>query len=122
MANKNRDKGHRWEREVVRRLKLAGLVHAVTSRSESKRTDDAGIDVCYSGPLAIQAKAMDSQQPNMRQLLDRVEEACDTLPNFKGCYPAVFHKKSRQAATVTMDADDFMEIVALLVREGLWKS
>lgn len=117
----SRQKGHREEREVARRMRLAGFTDAATSRSESKRADDLKIDLVWTGPLAVQIKCT-ATQPNFRTLLDEVQAGTEQLRAFEGCYPAVWHRKPSKRATVTMDADDFMEMVGTLVREGIWKA
>lgn len=45
-GKRNREAGHAWELEVIRLLKERGLYpHVVSCRSNSKRLDDAGIDL-----------------------------------------------------------------------------
>ena len=120
MANANRDAGHTFEREVVRRMKLVGFKDACTSRAESKRTDDAGIDLCFTQPLAIQVKRL-AVQPNFRALLSKIAETAKGLVNWRGSYVVIYHKRKGERPTVTMDAADFEEIVGTLIREGIWK-
>lgn len=55
MSKRNRTAGHDWEREVVKALREMGY-EAVSSRYASRQTDDAGIDICNTGDLAIQCK------------------------------------------------------------------
>lgn len=119
MAN-NRRSGHDFERDIVRRWKAIGFSAACTSRAESKRTDDAGIDLCFTQPFAIQAKRT-TNQPNFRALLNGIEKAAKELPGWAGSYGCVYHKKSGERPTVTMDAGDFEELVGMLKREGIIK-
>lgn len=56
MSNRNRTAGHDWEREVIKDLKEMGYTDAVSSRQESRETDNAGIDICNTGDIAIQCK------------------------------------------------------------------
>lgn len=58
MANRNRTAGHTLERKVVNDFKAIGYTTAISSRMESKRKDDAGIDICNTDPFAIQCKNM----------------------------------------------------------------
>lgn len=45
MSNKNREKGHRFERETVSLYRDIGFPHAKTSREASRLYDNCGIDV-----------------------------------------------------------------------------
>lgn len=54
--NKNRDKGHRFEREVMNFYKKLGFSKCTTSRYSSKQKDDAGVDL-DNLPVNVQCKA-----------------------------------------------------------------
>lgn len=59
MANRNRDKGNGYERQIVQELKEIGFQDVGTSRLLSKATDDNKIDLVFqnkSCPLNIQIK------------------------------------------------------------------
>ena len=56
MANTNRNKGHNYERQLVKDFKKLGFENCVTSRYGSKMLDDQGIDLMNTGAFAIQAK------------------------------------------------------------------
>jgi hypothetical protein len=56
MSNRNRTAGHNWERKVINDLKEIGYNEAVSSRQASRETDNAGIDICNTGDIAIQCK------------------------------------------------------------------
>lgn len=71
MANRNRTAGIRFEQEVVNMLKDLGF-DVVTSRYESKRADDAGIDVVGDFPLKIQCKSQ-VNTPNVHKLITETE-------------------------------------------------
>ena len=45
MANTNRNKGHNYERQLVKDFKKLGFTDCVTSRYGSKMLDDQGIDL-----------------------------------------------------------------------------
>lgn len=68
MANRNRDKGHRWERELMGRLKdiYPGIL---TARYASREADDNGIDFVNTGCVAIQAKTL-KKRPNFKEVFD----------------------------------------------------
>ena len=53
--NRNRTAGHAYERQILRKLKEL-FPDIVTSRSESRRTDDAGVDFCFTKPFNFQCK------------------------------------------------------------------
>ena len=55
--NKNRDKGHRWERKCMSLLKEV-FPRVVTSRNESLTEDANGVDLCSTGGYAFQCKAV----------------------------------------------------------------
>lgn len=59
MANRNRDKGNGYERQIAQELRELGFTDVVTSRYASKETDDAKVDLVFqnkSCPLNIQLK------------------------------------------------------------------
>ena len=55
--NRNRDKGHRWERKCMSLLKEV-FPDVVTSRNESLTEDANGVDLCNTGDYAFQCKAV----------------------------------------------------------------
>lgn len=60
IGKSSRRKGNSWERQIVNDLKSIGYPNCVSSRSESKRMDDAKVDIIdLDGQLNchIQAKA-----------------------------------------------------------------
>ena len=68
MSNRNRTAGHNWEREVIKDLKKSGYKDAVSSRYESKKADDAGIDVVNTGPFNFQCKN-ETKRPDYHKLI-----------------------------------------------------
>lgn len=71
MGTRNKREGGRWELEICQRLKDMGY-EAVTSRSESRRADAAGIDIIGSFPFKIQAKSMQNT-PSIHDILTTTE-------------------------------------------------
>ena len=58
-SNRNRDKGNDYERQVAKELRELGFPGVVTSRSESKSTDDDKVDLIDKEgklPVNIQLK------------------------------------------------------------------
>lgn len=115
----SRRKGHNYERLLAQRFRFMGWETAATSRMESRRLDDAKIDLVRTQPLAIQAKHT-KIAPNMHLLLEEMQSNIENLPEIRCCYPAVYHKRTRQGETVTMRAEDFEEIIKTLVHERIW--
>lgn len=105
----NRRAGHDFERILVNRFKKLGFTDCVSSRSQNRRLDDAKIDLAFTSPFAIQAKYT-KVAPNMHDLLDQMQEACNTLPEVEGCIPVVYHKRVNRGETVTLKAADFEKL------------
>lgn len=107
-----RAKGHNYELQVVKLFKELGW-DCVTSRSESKRTDDAGVDLCYTAPFQVQAKCWESA-PSYHKVLA-------SMPQKKGTYNLLFHKRNRQGSVVVMSQEDFVELLEMLIYNGVIK-
>ena len=72
IGRKARRKGNSWELEIVNSLKGIGYTGCVSSRSESKRTDDAKVDIMDLDnklPCHIQAKAT-RNMPNYHKIAE----------------------------------------------------
>ena len=102
----SRAKGHAYELQIVNRLKELGY-DAVTSRSESKRMDDLGVDIIDNTDFYIQCKAVEKLKPSLHDILDR-------MPTDK--VPVVYHKRNNKGSTVTLKANDF-ERLLLQIRD-----
>lgn len=111
MANRNRTAGNKYELDVIKKLKGVGYTDAVSSRSESRRRDAAGIDICYSGPWAIQCKSM-SKIPNYHKLIKEMKYD-------EGEVPVVVHNYTKKAVVnfisqeeyVTMKLSDWLNLI-----------
>ena len=77
IGKRNRRRGHAYEVKIVKELKeLTGDDSLCTSRSESKRTDDLGIDIVDFNntlPFYCQMKATQAM-PKIKQLDDDVKD------------------------------------------------
>lgn len=113
MLKSSRNKGHAYERTIVQLFKELGWPDACTSRSESKRKDDEGIDCCYTDPFQIQAKAVEK--------LGSYHAILEKMKRRKGMYNLIFHKRNRQGTIVAMELDDFLEILQMLIKNGIIK-
>jgi hypothetical protein len=98
-----RKKGHGFELATIKRFNELGW-ECVSSRSESKRLDDAKVDLCYTDPFQVQCKATETA-PNMHTLLKQMPQ------NNK--MNVVFHKRNHKGTTVTMSEEDFFTLVKL---------
>ena len=106
-----RSKGNSYERKIVRELREYLLFpDAVTSRSESKRTDDKGIDIMYTDPFNFQLKAVER--------LGNIHKILNGMPNDNN-YNVVIHKRNNQGEVVSMSKDDFYEILGMLIRNQI---
>lgn len=77
-ANRNRTAGHNWEREVVTALKKIGFEDAVSSRYESKKADDAGVDIVGTGPFNIQCKN-ETKRPDYHKLITEMPDGINIV-------------------------------------------
>ena len=96
--NRN-NKGRGYEQKICRELIGLGYKDCVTSRSESRNTDNQGIDFVNTGSFAIQAKAAERSVPYWR-LLQNMAKA-------KKGIPLIVHKRNNKPETVTMLKADF---------------
>ena len=104
----SRAKGHAYELQIVNRLKDLGY-DAVTSRSESKRMDDLGVDIISTDlNFHIQCKAVEKLKPSLHDILAR-------MPTDK--VPVVYHKRNNKGSTVTLKANDFERLLLLQTRD-----
>lgn len=97
-----RNKGNSYELKVIRELNSMYWPGAVSSRSESKRKDDAGIDICYTDPYNIQCKAVER--------LGNIHQVLNSMPKDENIN-LVFHKRNRQGEVVSMTKEDFYKII-----------
>lgn len=107
-----RKKGHAYELQVRDLFKKLGWERCVSSRSESKNKDDAGIDLCFTDPFSIQAKAVEK--------LGSIHDILDSMPKDSN-FNLVFHKRNRKGTIVAMSVEDFTEILQLLINNQIIK-
>lgn len=107
MSNKNRDRGNKWELDVIKKLKHL-YPEACSSRSESKNLDNKQVDICYTGLFHIQCKNL-STSPKY--------EILDEMPQDK--IPVIAYKKTKKANTkfitqgeyAILRLDDFINLL-----------
>jgi len=106
-----RKKGNQFETDLA--VELRGFFpDVVTSRSESKRTDDKGVDFCYTAPFNIQAKAWE-RAPSYHTILAQ-------MPDWDGHMNVIFHKKNHKGTVVIMTKETFFELVQSQISEEFW--
>lgn len=105
-----RTKGHAFERYLAEKFRVLGFLDCLTSRLESKRQDDLGIDLCHTGKLQIQAKANEKLGP--------CHDILAKMPK-NGKWNFVFHKRNRKGVTVSLSEEHFFEIAKLLIDNNL---
>lgn len=96
-----RKKGNSFELWCIDKLKK-WWPDAVSSRSESKRTDDAGVDICYTDGWNFQCKAVER--------LGTYHEILKSMPDDKNIN-VVLHKRNRKGTVAVMSMDDFLSLV-----------
>lgn len=107
-----RKKGHSYELQIRDFFRELGWTKSVSSRSESKNKDDQGIDLCYTDPFNIQAKAVEK--------LGSIHDILERMPKDEN-YNLVFHKKNRKGTIVAMTIEDFKEILEMLINNQIIK-
>ena len=117
MANRNRWAGHQFECDTVNLLKEIGFTEAVTSRSESRRTDNTGIDIMYVPGFDLQCKCT-VPNPNYHELIEKMPD--------NGKIKAVAHRKTAKSKTgkfmvkgeyVTVKLEDFLKLIKRFQRK-----
>ena len=93
-GKRNRNAGIRYEQQICREINDLGF-RAVTSRYESRSTDDRGIDIISDFPLAVQCKTSVSS-PNFHKLLSETEAEI------------VFWRKTEKRGARFMEAGEYV--------------
>ena len=94
-----RKKGNAFELYCIDKLS-ALFPQAVSSRSESKRMDDAGVDICYTGSFHFQCKAVER--------LGTYHDILSGMPEDK--IRVILHKRNRKGTVAVLSFDDFIEM------------
>jgi len=88
--NRNRNQGHQYERDIMKELRELGY-DVVSTRSESRTLDNAGVDIIGNIPCYIQCKNLVTNA-SYHLLL-----SSDKLPKDKPT--VIMHKKTKKANT-----------------------
>lgn len=105
MSNRNKTAGSNYERQIAAELRDLGF-DAVTSRSESRSLDNAGVDLVTNFPLAPQMK-ISVNQPNVHKLLTETEAE---IIFYKRVEKA-FEKFMSKGEYVMLRKEDFYKII-----------
>ena len=108
MTINSRNKGNAYERQIINEIKALGF-DAVSSRSESKNMDDAGVDIITELPFNIQCKRVER--------LHDPEGIIENMPPDK--IRAIFTKKNRKDDLVILKKSDFYRIIMFTLLEKL---
>jgi len=95
-----RKKGHAFELWCIKAMSDL-FPEAVSARSESKRLDDAGVDICYTGDIHFQCKAVEGSMDAFSVL--------DRMPRDK--YRVLLWKKNRMGTLAVVPLSDMKKIV-----------
>lgn len=85
-----------------------------TSRYSSRELDDKKVDIFGVDPFLVQTKAVEKMKKSYH---DTIEE----LPDEKGKYRILIHKKNRRGSIVAMELDTFKELLTMLIHGGYIK-
>ncbi len=111
MGNRNRQKGHDYEREIRLNFIGLGFEECMTSRYASTYYDDSKIDLVNTGCFHVQCKNSIAMPLAYHAFLDE-------MPDWNR-YNIVFHKYRGKRQYCILSFDDFMEIVGMLINENL---
>lgn len=118
MANKNRTKGHNFERYLAKVFRDLGFTYCKTSRQASRILDDSKVDLAFI-PYNVQAKAV-LATINYHDLLLSMESSLNE--NFPPGDPQInypkmiFHRRGRRKYDkfVIMQEDEFIDLLKKL--------
>lgn len=105
-----RPKGHGFERTLMNLFIRLGWTRCKTSRSESRNRDDLKVDLCFSEPFNVQAKAVENLGSPHKFLAE--------MPKEEGMINLVWHKKNHQGSIVAMTEKDFLTLLDMLIKSG----
>lgn len=75
--------------------------------------DDLGVDLCHTDPFYIQCKAVEAMGSS--------HDTLSRMPDVRGKFNLVFHKKNGKGTVVSMSEDDFVAILKLMIKHGAVK-
>lgn len=124
-GNRNRTAGHNLERQVVNKLKIIGFPEVVTSRSESKRRDDAKVDI-MNKEEAINGRLIYNIQCKNCSVSLAYPKVINEMPQNGKEHNVIIHNQTQRTESKTrfltkgqfaiMNASSFYELAANLVK------
>jgi len=111
---KSRNKGSTYERVLAKSYRNVWFLDCVTARSESKRTDDRWIDLCFTPPFIVQAKCYKNFW--VAQAIHTLKHMPDES-EYRICNVKISRKDrpaDRKWSIVVLLEDDWFEIVQML--------
>lgn len=97
-----RNKGNNYEREKAKEWRELGYDKCVTSRSESKNTDDLGVDLMFTGDFNVQCKAQEKLNGNYFDILKSMPDEGINI---------IMHKRSHKGEVVVLNKEDFYKLI-----------
>lgn len=106
----SRTKGKRYEQQIANLWMSLFGGHVERTSYASKKLDDMGVDLTDTDPFLIQCKAVE-QSLNVHDILDRMPQ--------DGRYCIVMHKRNNRGTVVSMQLDDFLELLDAMRSNGI---
>lgn len=115
MSTRNREAGHKYERDIVKALVAIGFPHVVTSRSESRSRDNVKIDLCNkdeykNGRLRcnIQCKSL-TDHPTDTKKVEKVKyrELLKEIEVMEGIMNVVLHRHTVRRGSRFVNAGEY---------------
>jgi hypothetical protein len=107
LGKRNRTAGHVFERWAKKKFVELGFLFAVTSRSESKAADDAGIDLVNTGDFGVQCKSSKTR-PDYITVLKNMPKSLLNI---------ILHKAPGGKVYVIMDYITLEKLISSYVKE-----
>jgi hypothetical protein len=111
---KSRNKGSTYERLLAQSYRALWFLDCVTARSESKRTDDKWIDLCFTKPFAVQAKCY--KNFGIAQAIQTLKAMPDE-DDYRICHVKISRKdqiSDRKWSVVVILEEDWFELINML--------
>lgn len=105
-----RKRGNNYEVELAKEFRELGFLDTCTSRYESKRRDDAKVDLCFTEPFNVQAKCRNNYGNPLPTLSEMPSD--DNIN-------VIISKVVNRGEFVTMNKKDFYVFVAMLKNNSL---
>jgi len=104
----SRKKGIVYEQKLVREFKeLLSTENIYSSRAESKRMDDLGVDIVGEIPIHVQAKAVETC-PQLHEILKN-------MPKDKP--RTIFWKRNNKTELVIMEKQEFYDLLLTITKK-----